>query len=132
LRTVTSKNLIYGEVYQHGKVDIKTRELINLVVAITNQTMDEVRLHTKAALSVGLKPAEIKEAIYQCGAYIGLGKAQSAVVQVNKVFREKNIKLPVDSQKTVTEESREKYSLFVYFVPKGDVKIRFVPIFQAT
>jgi len=51
LRTVTSKNLIYGEVYQHGKVDIKTRELINLVVATTNQTMDEVRLHTKAERS---------------------------------------------------------------------------------
>jgi 4-carboxymuconolactone decarboxylase len=119
LRTVTSKNLIYGEVYQHGKVDIKTRELINLVVATTNQTMDEVRLHTKAALSVGLKPAEIKEAIYQCGAYIGLGKAQSAVVQVNKVFREKNIKLPVESQKQLQKKAERSTNFLYTLCPRG-------------
>ena len=68
--------LIYGEVYGHVKLDARLREEIILAVAAANQTPDEVETHTLAALSAGLTPELIKEAVYQSAPYIGLGKAK--------------------------------------------------------
>ena len=100
------ERLIYGEVYAEEKLSAKLRELVILVVAATNQTMNEVKLHTAAALAVGVKPEEIREAVYHCAPYIGLGKAENAVNAVNEVFAEKGVALPGPSGQTVTEESR--------------------------
>lgn len=102
----TKERLIYGEVYAEETLSAKLRELIILAVATTNQTMNEVKRHTAAALAVGVKPEEIKEAIYHCAPYIGLGKAENAVVVVNEVFAEKGVALPVESGQIVTEENR--------------------------
>ena len=100
------ERLVYGEIYAEEKLSAKLRELIILAVAATNQTMNEVKRHTAAALAAGVKPEEIKEAIYHCAPYIGLGKAENAVVAVNEVLAEKGIALPLESGQTVTEESR--------------------------
>ena len=100
------ERLIYGEVYAEEKLSAKLRELVILVVAATNQTMNEVKRHTAAALTVGVKPEEICEAVYHCAPYIGLGKAENAVNAVNEVFAEKGVALPLESGQTVTEESR--------------------------
>ena len=100
------ERLIYGEVYAEEKLSAKLRELVILVVAATNQTMNEVKRHTTAALAVGVKPEEIREAVYHCAPYIGLGKAENAVNAVNEVFAEKGVALPGPSGQTVTEESR--------------------------
>ena len=100
------ERLIYGEVYAEEKLSAKLRELVILVVAATNQTMNEVQRHTAAALAVGVKPEKIREAIYHCAPYIGLGKAENAVNAVNEVLTEKGVALPLESGQTVTEESR--------------------------
>ena len=100
------ERLIYGEVYAEEKLSDKLRELIILVVAATNQTMNEVKRHTAAALASSVKPEEIKEAVYHCAPYIGLGKAENAVNAVNEVLAEKGVALPGPSVQTVTEESR--------------------------
>jgi 4-carboxymuconolactone decarboxylase len=97
---------IYGEVYFHGKLTDKQRELIILVVTATNQTLNELSKHVRIALKVGLTAVEIKEAIYQCAPYIGFSKALEALAKVNDVFKEKNIELSLDSQSTATEDSR--------------------------
>lgn len=60
------ERLIYGEVYTEEKLSAKLRELVILVVATTNQTMNEVKRHTAAALASGVKPEEIREAVYHC------------------------------------------------------------------
>ncbi|MGD8781317.1 MAG: carboxymuconolactone decarboxylase family protein [Ignavibacteria bacterium] len=99
-------NFIFGEVYQHGNLDEKLRELIILVVLTANQTLEEVRVHTETALNVGVTPEEIKEAIYQCAPYVGFPKTLNAVEQANEVFKERNIALPVKGQSQVTEETR--------------------------
>ena len=98
--------LIYGEVYAEETLPAKLRELVILAVAAANQTMNEVQRHTAAALAAGGKPEEIKEAVYHCAPYIGLGKAENAVNAVNEVFAEKGVALPLESGQTVTEESR--------------------------
>lgn len=100
------ERLIYGEVYAEETLSAKLRELVILAVATTNQTMNEVKRHTAASLAVGVKPEEIKEAVYHCAPYIGLGKAENAVMAVNEVFAEKGVALPLESAQTATEESR--------------------------
>lgn len=100
------ERLIYGEVYAEETLPPKLRELLILVVAATNQTFSEVKRHTQAALNSGATPEEIKEAVYHCAPYIGLGKAESAVEAVNEVMTAQNIQLPLISCCTVSEESR--------------------------
>ncbi len=99
-------NFIFGEVYSHGKLDAKLRELIVLVVLTANQTLEEVRAHVGAALNAGVTPEEIKEALYQCAPYLGFPKTLTAIEQANEVFKERNIPLPVKGQSQVTEDSR--------------------------
>jgi 4-carboxymuconolactone decarboxylase len=105
------KPFIYGEVYFQGNLDVKMRELITLVVLTTNQTLDEIKLHVGASLNVGLTPIQIKEAVYQCAPYIGFSKTQNSINQVNEAFKERNISLPVESQRQTTEENRHEEGL---------------------
>lgn len=98
--------LIYGEVYGHVKLDARLREEIILAVAAANQTPDEVETHTLAALSAGLTPELIKEAVYQSAPYIGLGKAEAALKAVNRALTSRGISLPAATQGTITEETR--------------------------
>ena len=64
------ERLIYGEVYAEKELSDRMRELVILAVAVTNQTMNEVGRHTAAALSVGVKPEEIRETVYHCAPYM--------------------------------------------------------------
>lgn len=100
------KNFIYGDVAQLGDLTLKQRELITLVVLTVNQQTEILEKHVNAALNIGLTPVEIKEAIYQTAPYAGIPKAVIAAEAVNKVFKERNIKLPVESQSTTDESSR--------------------------
>ena len=97
---------IFGEVFYQGNLDDKQRELITLIVLATNQTLPQLKAHVGAALNVGLTPVEIKEAVYQCAPYIGFPKTLNAITEVNKVFKTRNIALPIESQKTVEEDTR--------------------------
>lgn len=99
-------NYIYGDVYQHGTLDIQTRELILIVVNTTNMTLKALKEHVKAGLRVHLQPEHIKEAVYQCTPYIGLGKVEEALDVVNEVMKEEGIELPLKSMSTVNEETR--------------------------
>lgn len=98
--------LVYGEIADHGTLNNKQRALITLVVLTSGQTLEDFKTHVDAALRVGATPVEIKEAMYQCAPYIGFPKTEAALKMVNEVFRARNIPLPVESQSTVTEDSR--------------------------
>nr|WP_319400749.1 carboxymuconolactone decarboxylase family protein [uncultured Carboxylicivirga sp.] len=97
---------IFGEVFYQGSLSDKLRELITIVVLTTNQTLDQLQAHVFGALNIGVSPVEIKEAIYQCTPYLGFPKTLNAISKTNEVFKQAGISLPVESQKTVTEESR--------------------------
>lgn len=100
------ERLIYGEIYAEEGLEPGLRELVILAVATTNQTLDEVQRHTTAALHLGVAPEQIKEAVYHCAPYIGLGKAEAAVLAVNRALAEAGVSLPLAEAGTVTEESR--------------------------
>lgn len=114
------KGFIYGEVYYHGNLDDKTRELITLVVLTTNQTLEQLKDHVEASLNIGVTPVEIKEAIYQCAPYVGFPKAQNTLSIVNEVFRERNVEIPVESQKQTVEENRFEEGFKVQTLIFGD------------
>ena len=97
---------VYGDVYQYGTLDLPTREMILLVVNTTNHTLKSLKEHVYAAIQSGLSPVSIKEAIYQCTSYIGIGKVEEALDVVNAVFKAQNITLPLESCQTVDETTR--------------------------
>ena len=68
------RHVIFGEVFQIGGLDDRTRELITIVVLVTNQTLPQLRSHTAAALNVGVSPVDIREAVYQCAPFLGFPK----------------------------------------------------------
>src|SRR4051794_19239389 len=114
-------HFIFGEVFYQGNLDDKQRELLTLVVLVTNQTLPQLKAHVGAALNVGLTPVEIKEAVYQCAPYIGFPKTLNANAEINEVFKSKNIALPIESQKQVEEDNRFDKGLAVQVEIFGDI-----------
>jgi 4-carboxymuconolactone decarboxylase len=100
------QSVIFGEVFYIGNLDDKTRELITITALATNQTLPQLTPHTNAALNVGVKPIEIREVIYQCAPFIGFPKVLNALEVINKVFERRGIKVPLETQGTITEADR--------------------------
>ncbi|MDQ0204405.1 carboxymuconolactone decarboxylase family protein [Pectinatus haikarae] len=116
----TMKRFIYGEVEQQGNLTDKQRELITLVVLETTQNTTLFKMHVGGALRIGITPVEIKEAVYQSAPYVGFPKALDALHIVNAVLKAQRIKLPLESQTTVTEEDRFEKGLAVQKKIYGD------------
>ena len=114
------ERLILGEIVERGTLNDRQRMLITLVVLTTIRALDDMKPQTEAALRVGLSPAEIKEALYQCAPYAGFPRTESALRLVNETFAEKGIPLPTESQATVTEESRFRDGLAAQKAIFGD------------
>jgi len=100
------RHVVFGEVFHIGELDDRTRELITIVVLVTNQTLPQLSAHTAAALNVGVSPVEIREAVYQCAPFLGFPKTLNGVAVIDEVFTERGIELPLPDQGTVTEEER--------------------------
>lgn len=81
------QRLIFGEVFYTGNLDDKTRELITITALTTNQTLPQLKVHTHAALNVGVTPIEIREVVYQSAPFIGYPKVLNALEIVNEVFK---------------------------------------------
>ena len=113
-------NFVYGEVYNHGDLEPKLRELITLVSLTASQGNSMIAEHVEAALNVGASAIEIKEALYQCAPYVGFPRVFAALEEANKVFKDKNIKLPLQSQSTVSEETRFEKGLNAQTTIFGD------------
>ncbi len=113
-------NFVYGEVYNHGDLEPKLRELVTLVSLTASQGNGMIAEHVEAALNVGASAIEIKEALYQCAPYVGFPRVFAALEEANKVFKSKNIKLPLPSQSTVSEETRFEKGLAAQTTIFGD------------
>ncbi|MGN7938671.1 carboxymuconolactone decarboxylase family protein [Virgibacillus sp. 6R] len=76
----------FGEVYSRKGLSLTQRELITLTALITQGAFDQLEVHIRAALQVGLTQDEIKEIIIQCAAYAGFPKATQAMQIAGKIF----------------------------------------------
>ena len=100
------QKFIFGEVFQTGHLDVKTREMITCISLTALQTMPQLKAHIGAALQVGVSPIEVRELIYLCAPFIGFPKIINALSVANEVFAERNIALPLQKQGTVNEANR--------------------------
>ncbi len=104
---------IFGEIFTIGELDIRTRELLTIVSLTTQQTLPQLKAHINAALNADVKPIEIREAIYQCAPFIGFPKTLNALEMLNEVFKERNIKTPLENTPNVKEAERYNKGLAI-------------------
>ena len=83
-----------------------TRYMAILGVLLGCQGIDEFKAMVPAALEFGLTPVQIKEIVYQAVAYLGIGRVFPFLKEVNEIFEEKGIALPLKPQAT-TDASAE-------------------------
>ena len=55
------QKFIFGEVFETGSLDHKTREMITCVTLASMQTLPQLKSHAAAALNVGVSPIELRE-----------------------------------------------------------------------
>lgn len=102
------QKFIFGEVFRCGDLDIKTRELITCVTLASIQALPQLKAHAGAALNVGVKPIELREAMYLTAPFIGFPKMLNAVGTVNEVFADRGISLPLQDVGIVDESDRHE------------------------
>ncbi len=100
------QRLIFGDVFYTGNLDDKTRELITITALTTNQTLPQLKVHTIAALNIGVSPVEIREVAYQCAPFIGFPKVLNALDTINNVFESRGVQLPLEGKATVEGNQR--------------------------
>lgn len=99
----------FEEVINSDDLDAKTRFLAVLAALIGCQGTEEYRIMLPAALRAGVTPVEVKEAVYQSVAYLGIGRAFPFLRATNEIFAAQGIALPLAGQATTTaEDCREK------------------------
>lgn len=90
-----------------GKTLTLEQKYYVLLACVTAQALtDAAQEITFRALKAGVKPVLIKEAVYQCAPYVGIGRVQQVLPGVNKAMKKAGVKLPLPSQATVTDENR--------------------------
>ena len=60
------------------------------------------------ALKEKVPPLEIREIVYQCAPYVGIGRVQETMEGVNDAFKEAHISLPLPTATTVTDKNRRE------------------------
>ena len=100
------KKYIYADIVMQAKISQTERKLVEIVVLTTNQNHKFLARVASEALALGVKPLEIREALYHVVPYIGFPKVFEALDVVNEVFTAKGIKLPLENQGTTTDTDR--------------------------
>ena len=114
------QRFIFGQVFETGNLDKKTRELLTVVCLTAMQTLPQLKAHVQAALNVGNSPLEVREAIYQCAPFIGFPRTLNAAGVADEVFLERGVALPLPLQGNVKEEERYQKGLAIQFPLYGD------------
>jgi len=114
------ERLEYGEIAGQGCLDARRRRLITLVVLAAIQTPEGIGEETRAALHQGVRPEEIREALYQCAPYIGFPRTEAALRHADAALEAAGIALPLPEGGTVSEEDRFEKGLAVQTGIFGD------------
>ena len=109
-----------GEIAGQGCLDARQRRLITLVVLAAIQTPEGIGEETRAALHQGVRPEEIREALYQCAPYIGFPRTEAALRHADAALEAAGIALPLPEGGTVSEEDRFEKGLAVQTGIFGD------------
>ena len=100
------KKYVYADIVRQAKISQTERKLVEIVVLTTNQNHKFLARVAGEALTLGVKPLEIREALYHVAPYIGFPKVFEALDVVNNVFTAHGITLPLENQGTITDADR--------------------------
>ena len=78
----------WGEIWDRPGLDRRSRSCVTLAALVAGGHLEELAVHTRAALRNGLTPAEIKEVLLQAAVYCGIPAAGSAFRVAQRVIRE--------------------------------------------
>ncbi|MFI8856234.1 alpha/beta fold hydrolase [Streptomyces prasinus] len=79
---------VWGGVWDRPGLDRRTRSCVTLTALVAGGHLEDLAVHTRAALRNGLTPAEIKEVLLQAAVYCGVPAANSAFRVARQVVRE--------------------------------------------
>ncbi|MET8131403.1 MULTISPECIES: 4-carboxymuconolactone decarboxylase [unclassified Streptomyces] len=78
----------WGEIWDRPGLDRRSRSCVTLTALVAGGHLDELAVHTRAALRNGLTPVEIKEVLLQTAVYCGVPAANSAFRVAQEIIRE--------------------------------------------
>jgi 4-carboxymuconolactone decarboxylase len=80
----------WGEIWSRPGLARQTRSLLTVVMLVALNREEELRLHLRAAMKIGVTREEIREALLQAAIYCGVPAANSAFRLAQEVFAEKS------------------------------------------
>lgn len=104
-------NFAFDEVWEKSPLQEHERLLIILASLVAIPAKEEFGTMLNAALNLGINPIAIKEVVYQATPYVGMGKIAEIVSLTNTIFKQRGIKLPLESQGTTNRENRKQKGL---------------------
>jgi 4-carboxymuconolactone decarboxylase len=78
----------WGEIWARPELDRRTRSCITLAILVALGREEELAMHVRAALRIGLTPDEIKEVLLQSAIYCGVPAANGAFAVAQRVLDE--------------------------------------------
>jgi 4-carboxymuconolactone decarboxylase len=78
----------WGEIWARPGLDRRTRSCITLAALVALGREEELAMHVRAALRVGLTPDEIKEILLHSAIYCGVPAANGAFAVAQRVLDE--------------------------------------------
>lgn len=78
----------WGEIWSRPGLDRRTRSCITLTALVALGREEELAMHIRAALRVGLTPDEIKEILLHSAIYCGVPAANGAFAVAQRVLDE--------------------------------------------
>ena len=78
----------WGEIWARPGLDRRTRSCVTLAMLVALGREEELAMHVRAALRVGLTPDEIKEVLLHSAIYCGVPAANGAFAVAQRVLDE--------------------------------------------
>ncbi|MEU9603243.1 alpha/beta fold hydrolase [Streptomyces sp. NPDC048057] len=78
----------WGEVWTREGLDRRTRSVVTLTALVAGGHLDDLAVHTRAALRNGLTPDELREILLHAAVYCGIPAANAAFSVVRTVVQE--------------------------------------------
>lgn len=78
----------WGEIWARPGLDRRTRSCITLTALVALGREEELAMHVRAALRIGLTPDEIKEVLLHSAVYCGVPAANGAFTVAQEVLDE--------------------------------------------
>ncbi|MCQ4084776.1 3-oxoadipate enol-lactonase [Streptomyces sp. RB6PN25] len=78
----------WGGIWTRPGLDRRTRSCITMTALVAHGHLDELAMHVRAALTVGLTPEEIQEVLLQSAVYCGVPAANAAFAVADRILRE--------------------------------------------